>query len=131
MRAIDSPHEITPINMILRNFKIFRFSLQYTHLFPELGSRKHFYASEMRAIDFSQEVVRPIWQVKQRWISRFDPIKAKILIYKKIFFEQKIFASFFVRKVFLYIEIFAIVGSNLRAQRCLTCQIGRNANFKL
>jgi hypothetical protein len=28
-----------------------RFSLQYTHLFPESGSRKHFQDSRMRAID--------------------------------------------------------------------------------
>ena len=43
--------------------------------------------------------------------------------------EQKIFALFFVRKIFLYIEIFVLVGTNLQVQRCLTCQIGMVASL--
>jgi hypothetical protein len=52
---------------------------------------------------------------------KFDSTR-KILMFKKILLqtmEQKFFAPFFE------IKIFAIVGSNLRAQRCLTCQIVR------
>ena len=58
MRAIDSPHEITPQKYdfegeILKNFD-FLFNI-HTY-FPESGSRKHFHASEMRAIDFSHKI---------------------------------------------------------------------------
>ena len=56
MRAIDSPHEITPRNMILREkflskFFDFRFN---THIyFPESGSEKRFQASGMRIYKIS------------------------------------------------------------------------------
>src|SRR3569623_370052 len=36
-------------------------------------------------IQSPKEASRPIWQVKQRWARRFDPTRAKILIYKKTF----------------------------------------------
>ena len=67
MRAIDSPHEITPRNMILREkfqkFFDFRFN---THIYlPESGSRKHFHASGMRAIDFSHKIT-PKWVISER-----------------------------------------------------------------
>ena len=39
-----------------RNFKIFDFRFNTHIYFPESGSRKHFYASGMRAIDFSHKI---------------------------------------------------------------------------
>ena len=59
MRAIDSPHEITPqkydFEGEISKFFDFRF---HTHIFfPESGPRKHFHASEMRAIDFSHNFI--------------------------------------------------------------------------
>ena len=50
-----------------------------------------------------QGAAHPIWQVKQRWARRFDPARAKILIFKKILLqkmERKIFASLFVKEIF-------------------------------
>ena len=53
MRWIDFSHKITFRTMILEEkLKIFIFSLQHIY-FPESGSRMHFHASGMRAIDFS------------------------------------------------------------------------------
>ena len=55
MRAIDSPHEITPKNMILRekfqNFSIFA----SIHTSISLNQGQHFHALGMRAIDFSHD----------------------------------------------------------------------------
>ena len=57
MRAIDSPHKITPRKMILRqetqNFSIFASIHIY---FPESGSGKHFQASGMHTIDSPHEI---------------------------------------------------------------------------
>jgi hypothetical protein len=61
MRAIDSLHEITPKNMILRE-KFQNFTYIY---FPESGSRKHFHASGMRAIDFSHKIT-PIRVISEK-----------------------------------------------------------------
>jgi hypothetical protein len=43
--------------------------------------------------EVDKEAVRPIWEVKKRWVTQ---VRTKILIYKKPF------------------EIFALMGSNLR-----------------
>ena len=45
-----------------------------------------------------KEAARPIWQAKQRWAHRFDPTRAKILIYKKIFLQTMKQTFFAVRK---------------------------------
>ena len=44
-----------------------------------------------RAVD--KETPHSIWQVMHRWARRFDSIRAKILIFKKLFLqtEQKFF----------------------------------------
>jgi hypothetical protein len=41
--------------------------------------------------------VRSIWQVKQHWARRFDPIRAKILMFKKLLLPLK--GSFLAKKV--------------------------------
>ena len=71
-----------------RNFKIFRFSFQYTHLFPESGSKKHFHASGMRAIDFSHDFTstRVIF-VKINFF-RDPAIKCRIFDQKLKFFSK-------------------------------------------
>src|SRR5437868_3085557 len=41
----------------------------------------------------------------------------------------KNFCFIVCKRNFLNIKLFALAGSNLRAQRCLTCQIGREASL--
>ena len=78
MRWIDFSHKITLRMMILeekiQNFHIFA-SIKNTH-FPESGSRKHFHASGMRAINFSPRNYpkKSVFRRKSEKFSRWNAV---------------------------------------------------------
>jgi hypothetical protein len=75
---------------------------------------------EPNGIQHSQvdkEAARSIWQVKQRWVLRFDPARTKSLMFTKISFTNngaKKNFLLFVKEIFVNIKLFALSGSNLR-----------------
>jgi hypothetical protein len=111
------------------------FSLQYTHLFPWTGSRKHFHVSGMRAIDFSHDFTPNFggfWGLDRRviftkkifslkWSQNAPPLTETVAYFpisrtKKKYFERSssssplgtiiLTLSNSIPKVYLYILLF-------------------------